>query len=556
MFGIKKFTVTVSGSGRALEVKGGTNLYALLRENNLIDKKLCDGNGQCGKCKVKVSGTPVNKPTKKERLVLAEASLDSGIRLACQYPVKSNITVDTHEAAKRENVNPGIISMKVKKEGGEIEENEFKSFLTTEMFINEAEKKDDKKQAEPEVIEDFSDEVIIDDSVYDERPIEEIVGNENTVEITKYKEQSKEESSFSNDVLLLIQQPGAIRFYHYSAGIGNVADDGTIKTNERLETILEEQLIADFIHNNIKIQDIERVIVILDKPYFEGAEMFGLAKYSSLELGPFLVEVLQPKENHRDLVRFMRFVNQTPGKKLLIPLDNMEKAHFMDEGNLHDMTAKSIDCDSFFGMSEFQGNNPIVNISPDLIETKIKDDYHLPDSISFPVFFRTAALLMKNGLTDRRLQLLSRSEVVDDFPLELTVKLSKKDDVARFNIYRKQGCDLYIDQNALDSLNSLRVFIRSIIGYTEERFGRIDDIVFYTLTDSESLASDLIALNAIPKKYEKKVKTFFGDPTLYAVQFFQEKNIGTYFEKRFGEQDFIELDEDELFLEHQKKSAI
>lgn len=145
MFGVKKFTVTVTGSGRALEIKSGTNLYALLREHSLIDKKLCDGSGQCGKCKVKVSGQQINKPTKKERLVLAESSLESGIRLACQYPVKSNITVDTQEADKRENVNPGIISMRVKKEGGEIEENEFKSFLTTEMFKNDQDRKEQKK---------------------------------------------------------------------------------------------------------------------------------------------------------------------------------------------------------------------------------------------------------------------------------------------------------------------------------------------------------------------------------------------------------------------------
>ncbi|ADD69616.1 ferredoxin [Denitrovibrio acetiphilus DSM 12809] len=558
MFGSKKFTVTVTGSSHVLEAKSGTNLYHLLREHDLIDKKLCDGNGQCGKCKVKIKGVSVNKPTKKERLVLAEASLDAGMRLACQYGVKSNITVDTQEAVKFENVNPGIVSLKIKNSNGVVEENEFKSFLTTDMFIKQAER-DDKKQTdskEPEIIEDFSDEVIVDDFVYDERPIEEIAGHSrDTIEIKKFEENEQEEdTSFSNDGLLFIQQPDGVRYYHYSAGIGNVVDDGHIKTSERLENILEDQLISDFIHNNVKVLDIERVIVILDKPYFEGEEMFGLVKYKSMKLGDFLVEVLQPRENHRDLVRFMRFVNQTPGKKLLIPLDNLEKAHFMDDGNLHDMSAGFIDCDSLFGMSEFYGKNPIVSMSKDLLETKLKDDFHLPDSISFTVFFRTASLLMKNGLADRRLNLYDRADVMDDLPLDLTVKLGIKDDVKRFNLYRKQGVDLYIDQNALDSLHRLRIFIYSVITYTEKRFGHIDDVVFYTLTNSDTLADDLISLSAIPKKYEKKVKTFYGDPTMYAVQFFQEKNIEIYFNKRFGEQNFINLDEDELFIETQRNS--
>lgn len=560
MFGMKKHTVTVVNSGQVLEVKNGTNLYQLLRENDLIERKLCDGSGQCGKCKVQVKGSSVNKPNKKERLVLAEQSLDAGMRLACQYAIKSSITVDTQQAAKFENINPGIVSLKVKNSNGEVEENEFKSFLTTDMFIKEAEEQEERNEEapnEPEVIEDFSDEVIVDDLVYDERPIDEIAGNQQeTIEIVKYDnpEQEEESSSFSNDGLLFIQQPGSIRYYHFSAGIGNVVDDGTIKTDEKLESILENQLISDFIHNNLQVQDIERVIVILDKPYFEGDVMFDLVKYTSMELGDLLVEVLQPKESHRDLVRFMRFVNQTPGKKLLIPLDNLEKAHFMDDGDLHDMSAGFIDCDSLFGMSEFQGKNPIVSISKDLLEATVKDDFHQPDSISFTVFFRTASLLVKNGIANKHLQLYDRSDVMDDVPLELTVKLSTKDGIKRFNIYRKQGVDLFIDQNALDSLHQLRSFIHSVISYTEKKFGHIDDVVFYTLTDSNTLADDLISLTAIPKKYEKKVKTFFGDPTMFAVQFFQEKNIGTYFEKRFGEQNIIDLMKDELFLETQRQT--
>ncbi|MCD8553897.1 hypothetical protein [Seleniivibrio sp.] len=510
-------------------------------------------------------------PLKKERLVLAETSLDSGIRLACQYSVKSDIKVDTQEPTKRENVNPGIISMKIVKKSGEIEENEFKPFLNTEMFINQSETSVNEPVKVPE---NYEPELIVDESLEDE-PLEEHVSHETFAFTPPVDENIQEEpakqqeetikivshingnmvqdDSYSNDGLLLIQLPDGIQYYHYSAGIGNIASKGTIKTAERLETLLEKQFVSDFIYNNINIKDIERVIIMLDDCYFEGKEMFNLVIYTSIHIGSFLIEVLQPMQNHRDMVRFMRFVNQTPGKRLLIPLDSMEKAYFLDEGNLFELESSNTGYDGLLSLSEFNGKNPVIGLSDDLLETTIKDNFHQPDSISFTVFFHTAVIFMKAGLTDRRLQLRERADVMDLMPLEITVKLGKHDGLKRFNIYRKQGCDLYIDQNALNCLNRFRLFIRTVISYAEKRFNTIDNIVFYTLTDSMTLAEDLLALSAVPKKYEKRLKTFSGDPSIYAVQFFQEKDIEVYFSKRFGTHEVINLDEDAAFIDMQKE---
>jgi ferredoxin len=565
-----------------LEVRHGSNLYKVLREHDLIDRMLCDGSSQCGKCKVKITGSSVNKPTKKERLVLAETSLDSGIRLACQYSVKSDIKVDTQEPSNRENVNPGIISMKIVKKSGEVEENEFKPFLNSDMFINQNETPEVKpvkvpENYEPELIVDESleDEVLEEfvshetfaftekpaepaytaPAVQEEKPLTDIPDKqEETIKIVSHINGNLvQDESYTNDGLLLIQLPDGIQYYHYSAGIGNIASKGTIKTGERLETLLEKQLVSDFIYNNINIKDIERVIVMLDDCYFEGKELFNLVIYTSINIGTFLIEVLQPIQNHRDMVRFMRFVNQTPGKRLLIPLDSMEKAYFLDEGNLFELESSNTGYDGLLSLSEFNGKNPVIGLSDDLLETTIKDTFHQPDSISFTVFFHTAVVFMKTGLADRRLQLRERSDVMDLMPLEITVKLGKHDGLKRFNIYRKQGCDLYIDQNALNSLNRFRLFIRSVITYAEKRFSTIDNIVFYTLTDSMTLAEDLLALSAVPKKYEKRVKTFSGDPSIYAVQFFQEKDIEVYFSKRFGTHEVINLDEDTAFSDIQKE---
>lgn len=614
MFLTRKYKVTVTNKNAVLEVKHGTNLYSVLRENNLIERTLCDGSSQCGKCKVKISGSDINKPTKKERLVLAETSLESGMRLACQYSVKSEIRVDTQEAAKRENVNPGIVSMRVVKSNGVVEENEFKSFLSSDMFVKDNVPDITHKTVKPA---NYEPELIVDDSVFDEdfvshetyaQPESYIRHEESNVfvnqeepeqeytpevaseaiytpvsapepfvpEPERFVEETQPEikeepvkifsrsekvsapadESYSNDGLLMIQLPDGIQYYHYSAGIANIASKGMIKTDERLELLLEKQLLSDFIYNNINVKDVERVIVMLDDCYFEGKELFSLVIYTSITVGAFLIEVLQPMQNHRDMVRFMRFVNQTPGKKLMIPLDSLEKAYFLNDGNLYELQAGEIDSDSLLSMSEFNGKNPVIDLSDDLLETTVKDTFHQPDSISFTVFFHTAVLFMRNGLADKRLQLKERAEVMDIMPLEVTVKLGKHDGLKRFNVYRKQGCDLYIDQNALNALNRFRLFIRSVISYTEKKFGNIDNIVFYTLTNSATLAEDLISLSAVPKKYEKRLKTFSGDPSIYAVQFFQEKDIEAYFDKRFGIHDVISLDSEPLFIDTQRECEL
>ncbi|MGE4318301.1 MAG: 2Fe-2S iron-sulfur cluster-binding protein [Deferribacterales bacterium] len=591
MFLSRKYKVTVTNKNTVLEVKHGANLYSVLREHELIEKMLCDGSSQCGKCKVKISGNDVNKPTKKERLVLAETSIESGMRLACQYTVKSDIKVDTQEAAKRENVNPGIVSMKIVKSNGEVEENEFKSYLHSDMFI----KPDLPASNEPiHVPEDQEPELIVDDSVDDddfvlretfeelpqepvtprfmqeEEPVQQPIHNadepetptqeplkDDSIKITsRASAPAYEDDSYSNDGLLLVQQPDGIQYFHYSAGIANLASKGMIKTDERIEVLLEKHLLSDFIYNNINVKDVERVIVMLDDCYFEGKELFNLVIYTSINIGGFLIEILQPMQNHRDMVRFLRFVNQTPGKRLLIPLDSLEKAYFLDDGNLYELEAGYIDSDSLLSMSEFNGKNPIVGLSDDMLETTVKDSFHLPDSISFTVFFHTAVIFMKTGLADKRLQLKDRTAVMDLMPLEITVKLGKHDGLKRFNVFRKQGCDLYIDQNALDALNRFRLFIRTVIAYTEKKFGNIDNIVFYTLTDSATLADDLLTLSAVPKKYERRLKTFSGDPSIFAVQFFQERDIETYFQKRFGVHEIISLDSDEVFTETQKECEL
>ena len=80
---IKKIKVKIENI--ELNIKGcqGQNLLELLQENNISVPAICQGNGTCGKCKIKLlSGSlPI---TEAERKILSEEELEQGIRLACK----------------------------------------------------------------------------------------------------------------------------------------------------------------------------------------------------------------------------------------------------------------------------------------------------------------------------------------------------------------------------------------------------------------------------------------------------------------------------------------
>ena len=80
--------ITVLNGNSELNIKSfqEQNLLAVLQDNNIFVSNLCNGNGTCGKCKIKViSG---NLPiTEKDRKILSEEELERGIRLACKIKI-------------------------------------------------------------------------------------------------------------------------------------------------------------------------------------------------------------------------------------------------------------------------------------------------------------------------------------------------------------------------------------------------------------------------------------------------------------------------------------
>jgi ferredoxin len=113
MFFGKKHKVIVKNKNITIEARSGSNLFKVLKENGIELPILCDGSGQCGKCKVHISSDNIQKPTKKERLILAMMSLEEGYRLACQYLIKSDIVVNTEDYFDKGESFDSTIKVKV-----------------------------------------------------------------------------------------------------------------------------------------------------------------------------------------------------------------------------------------------------------------------------------------------------------------------------------------------------------------------------------------------------------------------------------------------------------
>lgn len=609
----KKHTVFVKNFGVYIEVKHGSNLYKVLREHNLLEEKLCNGDGQCGKCRVRVEGKNLQKPTKHEKRNLSETTLGDGIRLACHYVVKGDITV---ESVIENYEDPCILSVnfntkKIEADDDQIIETVDIDSLPNDQLINNYEESD--YISEPVLTNNFSDEIIIDESITDDEindeenvadysinesvetfvdevtqeidaaykndiieeteviyvddeyfleDEEDIVAQTAEIPITKVEnnifpvfEENLQEDYFT-DGLILVQLPLGVHYYHYSAPIDTIASKGFIKTDERLENILDENQISDFIYQHVKLKDIERVIVILDKNIFEGEIIFNLINYTSLTLGTLLCEIVQPKGNISDIVRFLRFIVQTGGSRLIIPLDMMERAYFFNDGVITSLDASDPEIAFDLNQIKLDGKNPIISVDDDFSDCIVKDYYYPADSISFSALFRTVSQIYKKKLTDNKLKLINRNDLDGKVPLEQLVKISKRDGELVFNVFRKNGADIYISQAVLDAIHKLRVFTRAAIIFAEKTFGHYDNVVFYTVNKCERLSDDLQALGMIPDEYVNKIKTFYGDPNIAAASFFKERDIKTYISKRLKMNNKYELFENSEFQQLYSRAEI
>lgn len=96
-FSKKNYSVHIRDKQITLDVKSGTNIYKLLLDENLITPTLCNGKGQCNKCKIRIYNGNIPKPTSREMLNLGKVSVDRNYRLACQQTVKGDMEIDISE---------------------------------------------------------------------------------------------------------------------------------------------------------------------------------------------------------------------------------------------------------------------------------------------------------------------------------------------------------------------------------------------------------------------------------------------------------------------------
>lgn len=79
--------------GRRVQVPVGTTVLAAARAVGVGLASACGGAGTCGSCRVQICGGEVTPPSADERRQLGEAALASGLRLACQAAVQSDVRV-------------------------------------------------------------------------------------------------------------------------------------------------------------------------------------------------------------------------------------------------------------------------------------------------------------------------------------------------------------------------------------------------------------------------------------------------------------------------------
>lgn len=79
-------------------VAAGVTLLAALREQGIFVPSACGGHGACGLCKVRVDHGADPDPTPQELRRLTEEERRSGLRLACQIPLRRDTAVTLPES--------------------------------------------------------------------------------------------------------------------------------------------------------------------------------------------------------------------------------------------------------------------------------------------------------------------------------------------------------------------------------------------------------------------------------------------------------------------------
>ena len=98
-----KVTIKKDGYSKVYTSVKNKNLLEMLREKGFYIDSPCNGNGTCGKCRVKLSSGNHNPVEAEEIKLLGREAVESGYRLACRYKIQSDIeiSIDYNELPAR-----------------------------------------------------------------------------------------------------------------------------------------------------------------------------------------------------------------------------------------------------------------------------------------------------------------------------------------------------------------------------------------------------------------------------------------------------------------------
>lgn len=519
-FSKKSYTVSIPDRNIVLEAKSGTNLYKLLIDENLINPTLCNGAGQCGKCKMRYISPNIPKPVYKETLILAKVNIDAGYRLACQQVIKKNIEIDISE-----------ISSSAK-------------FFNTE---NKSETKKDETENNNTV--ENNQNLTAENAKLHEK-IDE------TVSINDFSPEQSYKSSFDirkeegpTDGILLIQQRSGIRYYCYSAAIDNIVSEGTHPYNEPLRDIIDNDMLPDFLYSELKIRDIERVMVLIDGNDSYGAETkMDMFRYLNFEIGTQQYEMIMPRGSKSyDIAHFFRLLNADKANQLIFSLDMLNRCHYATPKLFTDMHFPFLRNNNLVAVKP-RGLNPITSFNDKLEPAATQNKEKDIDGITLTALLQFVKLMMKQGIINNKFQLKPRNELSkQNVPLGLSVRVYGQETPEGYYIHRDRFAEIVITQNELNELYQIRSYIRSVIDYTRECIGVVNGLIFYTTQTHDDLINLMFDLEFIPKEFANKVIYRPGEATVQAIKLFKEKDVPAFLHVHFNNIKRIDLLEDADF---------
>jgi len=89
------YDVIIKAGGRIYKIQAeqGQNLMHLIRKANININSICNGNGTCGKCKVRILSGYLPDASENELARLGSDAVEAGFRFSCSYSIVSDIEV-------------------------------------------------------------------------------------------------------------------------------------------------------------------------------------------------------------------------------------------------------------------------------------------------------------------------------------------------------------------------------------------------------------------------------------------------------------------------------